>query len=166
MILSVRLFEYEELKTKLNPKDKIIVLSCNNCAKKCVNMGGRIGLKQLSDKLEADGFNVIFRDLCGIACSVDMVGRRAVEEATAKFYEDVDVIIPLACEDGEETVKHIFPDKKIMKVTKTIGLGWASPKDGVRLVDILAGIPVDVGGPEGITLQEAAKQLKLPVGAF
>jgi hypothetical protein len=166
MILSVRLFEYEDLKKKLKKDEKIIVFSCNNCAKKCMNMGGRVGLKNLSDKLEADGYNVIHRDLCGIACSVDLILRRKNEEATAPLFEQADVIIPLACEDGEEAVGHVFPDKKIMKVTKTIGLGWGSPVDGVRLVDVLAGVPVDSGGPEGITLQQAADQLELPVGSF
>ena len=58
MILSIRKFEYEELKSQLQPDDTVVVLSCNNCAKKCVGLGGRAGLKALSDKLEGDGFTV------------------------------------------------------------------------------------------------------------
>lgn len=166
MILSVRLFDYDDLKKKLDKKEKIIVFSCNNCAKKCVNLGGRVGLKALSDKLAADGFNVIHRDLCGIACSLDMIQERTKNPATSALFEKTDVIIPLACEDGEHAVKHVFPEKKVIQVTKTIGIGWSSPKDGVRLTDVLSGVPVEVPGPQGITLQEAAKQLDLPVGSF
>jgi hypothetical protein len=166
MILSARLFEYDELKKKLKKDEKIIVFSCNNCAKKCDGLGGRVGLKALCDKLEADGFNVTRRELCGIACSLDMIEERAQNEATAKVFEQADVIIPLSCEDGEHAIHHVFPHVKIVRVTKTIGIGWASPQEGVRLTDVLAGVPVKVPGPQGITLKQAADQLKLPVGAF
>ena len=45
MILSVRQMAYEELKGKLDPQERIVVLSCNNCAKKCNGLGGRVGLR-------------------------------------------------------------------------------------------------------------------------
>lgn len=154
------------LKEKLSPEDRIVVFSCNNCAKKCKDLGGRPGMKALSDKLEAHGFNVIHRELCGIACSLDMVRKRATDEATRGFFEQADVIIPLSCEDGEDAIHHVWPDKKVLKVTRTIGLGWASPKAGVRLVQPLAGIPLEMPSPEGITIDQAAEELGLPAGAF
>jgi hypothetical protein len=166
MILSVRLFDYEELRDKLDRDDKIIVFSCNNCAKKCEALGGRVGLQKLADKLEADGFNVVLRELCGLACSLDMVEERAKNPATADIFEQADTIIPLSCEDGEHAVHHVFPDKRIFRVTKTIGIGWGSPVDGVRLTDVLADVSVEVPGPQGIKLREAAQQLGLPVGHF
>lgn len=165
MILSIRKFEYEDLKACLEPDDKVVVLSCNNCAKKCVGLGGRQGLKALSDKLEADGFEV-HRELIGLGCSVDLVLRRAKEPATAQVFADADVIIPLACEDGEAAAGWAFPDMKMIRVTKTLGCGWASPTAGVHLSEVLDGVELDCPVPLGITLQEAAAQLGLPYGAF
>ena len=166
MIISVRRIEYDGLKEQLSPEDKIIVMSCNNCAKKCKGLGGRPGLASLSDKLEADGFNVIHRELCGISCSVDLNRRRAKEESTSKFFEDADVIIPLACEEGEEAAAFAFPDKRVMKVTKTLGAGWGSPSVGVRLTNPVADVDLKIEDPQGITIDDAAAQLGLYAGGF
>ncbi len=166
MIISVRRTDYDTLKKDLRPEDKIVILSCNNCAKKCKGLGGRAGLKSLGDKLEADGYNVTLRELCGVACSLDLVRKRAKEEATKRFFEEADVIIPLSCEDGEDAAIMAFPHAKVLKVTKTLGIGWGSPKDGVRLTSPLAGVKLKVDGPEGITIDEAAEQVGLHAGGF
>ncbi len=166
MVISVRRYDYDALKGELEPEDKIVILSCNNCAKKCKGLGGRAGLKGLGDKLDADGFNVIHRELCGIGCSLDLLRRRAKEEATRGFFEAADVIIPLSCEDGEDAAALAFPHAKVLKVTKTIGIGWGSPKKGVRLTTPLAGIELETNAPEGITIDEAAEKLGLHAGGF
>ena len=166
MIISVRQMDYDGLKSELSPDDKIIVMSCNNCAKKCMGLGGRPGLASLSDKLEADGFNVIHRELCGISCSVDLNRKRVKEEVTKRFFEEADVIIPLACEDGEEAAAIAFPNARIIQVTKTLGMGWGSPKEGVHLTTPLAGVDLKIEGPQGITIEEAAEQLGLYAGGF
>ncbi len=166
MIISVRKFEYEELEKQLGADDKIIVFSCNNCAKKCNGLGGRVGLAALADRLEADGHNVILRELCGIACSLDMIRRRGTDEATAQQFADADVIIPLACEDGEHAVAYAFPHARVIEVTKTLGIGWGSPQAGVRLCVPLSGIDLPQTGPEGMTIQQAADHVKLPCGSF
>ena len=85
MIISVRQFDYDTLKSKLTPEDKIIVVSCNNCAKKCKGLGGRPGLAALADKLDADGFNVLHRELIGIACSVDLNAKRTKKTSLRHF---------------------------------------------------------------------------------
>ncbi|MBN1346366.1 MAG: hypothetical protein JXQ73_27005 [Phycisphaerae bacterium] len=166
MIISVRRCDYDTLKKDLDPEDKIVILSCNNCAKKCKGLGGRAGLKSLGDKLEADGYNVTHRELCGIACSLDLVRKRAKEESTKKFFAEADVIIPLSCEDGEDAAIVAFPHARVLKVTKTLGIGWGSPKEGVRLTTPLAGVAIEVNGPAGITIDEAAEQLGLLPGGF
>jgi len=166
MIISVRRYDYDTLKKDLDPEDKIVILSCNNCAKKCKGLGGRAGLKSLGVKLEADGFNVTHRELCGVACSLDLVRKRAKEESTKRFFAEADVIIPLSCEDGEDAAMMAFPHARVLKVTKTIGIGWGSPKEGVRLTTPLAGVDVKAKDPAGITIDEAAEQLGLPAGGF
>ena len=166
MIISVRRYDYETLKKDLSPEDKIVILSCNNCAKKCKGLGGRAGLKSLGDKLDADGYNVTLRELCGIACSVDLVRKRTKEASTQKFFADADVIIPLSCEEGEDAAMIAFPHARVLKVTKTLGIGWGSPKEGVRLTTPVAGVDLKTDAPTGITIDEAAKQLGLLPGGF
>jgi hypothetical protein len=166
MIISARRFDYDELKQQLDADDKIIVLSCNNCAKKCDGLGGRVGLAALADKLEADGYKVILRELCGIGCSLDMVRERGRNEATAALFEQADVIIPLACEDGEHTAAFVFPTARVLQVTRTLGIGWVSPQAGLRLCAPLAGVELPHTGPEGLSLQEAADHMNLPCGSF
>jgi hypothetical protein len=166
MIASVRRFEYPELKKQLDSDDQIVVFSCNHCAKKCKGLGGRVGLQKLSEKLEADGFHIVHKELCGLACSVDLVKRRRTDEVTRPFFERADTIIPLACEDGEATVKYVFPEKKVIKLAKNLGLGWGSPKVGVRIVQPLAGVSLQIPFPEGISLDEAAERLGLYAGSF
>ena len=71
-----------------------------------------------------------------------------------------------ACEDGEEAAELAFPGKRVLKVTKTLGIGWGSPKDGVRLTTLLAGVDLKLEAPHGITIDEAAEQLGLHAGGF
>lgn len=166
MIISVRQLDYDSVKSKLKPEDKIIVLSCNNCAKKCNGLGGRPGLAALADKLEADGFNVIHRELIGLACSVDLNIKRTKEDATRKFFEEANVIIPLSCEEGEAAAEMVYSNAKVMPVTKTVGCGWGSPSVGVRVTTPAAGLDLNIDGPDGITIDEAAEQLGLLAGGF
>ena len=166
MIVSLRRITYEQLKQQLAPKDRIIVFSCNNCAKKCKGFGGRPGMRTLCAKLRADGIDVLHEELCGITCSVDLVKKRKNDEATREVFEQANVIIPLACEHGERTLRHVFPDKKVLEVARPIGLGWGSPKVGVRIAVPFAGVPLQVDSPEGITLDEAAKRMGMHAGSF
>ena len=166
MIISVRQLDYDSLKSKLKPEDKIIVLSCNNCAKKCKGLGGRVGLAGLADKLEADGFNVVRRELIGLACSVDLNVKRTKEDATRKFFEEATVIIPLSCEEGEAAAEMVYSNAKVMRVTKTVGCGWGSPSVGVRVTTPAAGLDLKIDGPDGISIDEAADQLGLLAGGF
>ena len=166
MILSVRRMSYDDLTGLLADGDKIVVLSCNNCAKKCLGLGGRVGLAALADKLEADGHDVIRRELIGFACSVDLVGKRAKEDSTRAWFEEADVILTLACEDGEVAVRNAFPSARVPKLNRTLGIGWGSPSVGVRLTHCIGGIELDIPLPQGMPLGEAAEKLGLEAGSF
>ena len=166
MILSVRNMSYEDLAGSLDKKDKLIVLSCNNCAKKCLGLGGRPGLKSLADKLDNDGFNVIRRELIGFACSVDLVGKRGKQPETKGWFDEADVILTLACQDGEDAVANAFPGKKVPKLNRTLGIGFGSPSVGIRLTHCVSGVDLDIELPEGMALQEAADKLGLLTGSY
>ena len=122
MIISIRKYTYDELKGLLTKDDKIILFTCNTCIKFC-DVGGRVRTHQLADKLREDGYDVTREENVGAACLLDLIEKRGTDEATKKTFEEATVIIALTCEDGWDNIAYAFPDKKVLKVTKTLGLG-------------------------------------------
>lgn len=165
-MLTVRRFDYETLKRQLTPDDRIVVLSCDGCARQSDGLGGREGLNGLADRLVRDGFRVVHRELLPIACSSDQLPDRLREESVRRLFGEADVLIPLACRAGEERASGLLPDLKMIRVTSTIGRGTYTPEAGARLTEPAAGVEVVVGGPDGIPLDEAARQLGLYSGSF
>ncbi len=164
MILSIKRTTYPALAQGLDKGDKIVVLSCNNCAKKCLGLGGRVGLQALADKLEDDGFEVLRRELVGFACSTDLVGKRGKEESTRHWFQQADVILTLACEDAEIAVRNAFPDKRVPSLSHTLGIGWGSPSAGIWLTHTITSAGLELDGP--ISLQQAAERLGLEAGSY
>ena len=165
MIVSLRRISYDDLRNELDKDDKIVVWACNNCIKFCDGLGGRQAMNDLSQKLVGDGYSVIRRELIGTSCLLDLVRKRKTDVATADVFRESNVIIPLTCEDGYENVKHTFDDKRVLNVTKTVGLGVFSTKTGMRLNYPFkdTGLEPSV---EGISLKEAAEKLGLFAGPF
>ena len=94
--ISARRYEYEELRDKLQSDDRIVILSCNCCARLCDGLGGEQGMTSLGDKLEADGYNVVQRQLVPEACSDDPKLNPLHDVSARKLFEDADVILPLS----------------------------------------------------------------------
>jgi hypothetical protein len=164
--ITVRKFTYDELKNNLNPGDRILILSCNACAKQSDGLGGEQGLQALADKLTADGFNVRHREVLPVACSPTQLRDRLQGEETRRLFEDADIIIPLACRAGEERVSEEVPGVHILRVTKTLGKGTYSPKTGARLTEPLPDVGLETEDFKGLSLAEAAKRLGLQSGSF
>lgn len=164
--ITVRQFEFEELKRKLNPSDRIVILSCNACAKQSDGLGGRVGLQTLAGKLQADGFNVHHQELIPIACSPKQLNDRLQDEDVRRLFQDADVIIPLACDAGNDRVKGTLPNIRILRVTKTLGKGSCLPESGARLTEVAPGVGIEIKDPDGLPVAEAAKRLGLHSGSF
>ena len=162
MIAVLRKIDYEELKKQLEPDDKIVVWSCNDCTKYC-DLGGRTNLNALADALEKDGFTVLRRELVGVSCQPPLIRERTKHQATKDIFNEATAIIVLACTDGFLKVQRVFRKKKVIQVGESVGLGAYSKKGGMRLV-----IPLEETGLEpsieGYTLEEAAKKLKMKCG--
>lgn len=166
-IIAVRLFEYDELKARLNPEDGIAVFSCNNCARRCDGLGGEEGLAHLADKLAADGFSVVCRELFPALCSRKHLQARFDNEEFQKLLANVDVILPLSCQMGIAKVKEFLPGINVLAITKTLGRGKISPKTGARLTRPFADITIEVDDADiGISIHEAARRLGFYAGSF
>ena len=159
MIVVLRELDYEQLKSKLDPSDRIVVWSCNDCTKYC-DLGGRKHLNALADALEKDGYTVLRRELVGVSCQMNLIRERTTHPSVKETFKDATAIIVLACTDGYLKVQRVFRKKKVIQVGTSVGLGAYSKKDGMRLV-----IPMEETGlepsVEGLTLKEAAKKLKM-----
>lgn len=162
MIVVLRELDYEQLKSKLDPNDRIVVWSCNDCTKYC-DLGGRKNLNTLADALEKDGYNIIRRELVGVSCQMNLIRERTKHRSVKEIFKDATAIIVIACTDGYLKVQRVFRKKKVIQVGVSVGLGTYSKKEGMRLV-----IPLEETGlepsVEGLTLEEAAKKLKMKAG--
>jgi len=159
MIISLRSLSYSDLLKLLNKSDKIVIWSCNGCVKG-LKLGGRAKLSKLADMLKADGFNVIHTELIGMSCVYNLVEKRKIHSATRDIFKEATTIIVLACEDGYDNVKQVFDDKKVIKVTKTVGLGGVSVERGPILTHPFeeTGLKPNING---YTMSEVAEKLNL-----
>ena len=164
--ITVRRFEYEVLRAKLKPDDKIVILSCDCCAKQSDGLGGEQGLKSLADKLATDGFNVLHCELLPVACSPKQLRVRLDDEGNRRLFEEADIIIPLSCRAGIQKTKEILPGLRILKVTKTLGKGSFSPETGTRLTEAIEDVGIEIDDTDGVSLPEVADRLGLYPGSF
>ncbi|MDP6630269.1 MAG: hypothetical protein QGH29_04760 [Kiritimatiellia bacterium] len=120
----------------------------------------------MADKLSADGFNVVSRELLPVACSLEQLTALLDDEGNRKLFEEIDVIIPLSCQRGIESAKDILPGLSILRVTETLGTGSFSPEAGARLTAPDEGLDIEMENPEGISLPEVAHILGMHAGSF
>ena len=164
--ISVRRFCYDTLKANLKPDDRIVIVSCDSCARQSDGLGGEDGLNSLADKLVADGFNVVHRQLLPVACSAHQLTDRLQEAPIRKLFEEADIVIPLSCQAGEERASQTLANIRILGVTRALDTGSVSPERGTRLTKALDGVEIEIDSPEGISTTDAAKQLGLYSGSF
>ena len=164
--ITVRRLEYNGLKAELTREDGIVILSCDGCARESNGLGGAGGLASLADKLIADGFNVVHRELLLVACSALHIRVRLRDEDTQRVLERADVVIPLSCSAGVDRANEILPNLRILKVTETLGRGTHSPETGARLTEPGQGVEIEIDDAEGIPIAEAAARLGLYAGSF
>ena len=160
MIVSLTNITYDELKDQLTKDDKIVIWTCNLCIKLC-GTGGEEVANDLAKKLLDDGYNVVHVEPIGYGCHMVLVRDRTRDPTTKPIFRKIHTIISIVCTDGNEKVDRVFRKvKKIIHVTETVGVGAYSSKTGMRLQ-----LPLEETGlkarPEGITLKEVAKKLKM-----
>ena len=164
--ITVRLFDYETLRARLNRDDRIVILSCGACARQSDGLGGQAGMDTLADKLTADGFTVVGRQLLGIACSAGQWADRLQDKAIRELMERADVLIPLSCQAGSGRAAGMLPNVRILRVTRTLGKGTYSPEKGARLTEPVEDVDLQIDDAEGISIPEAARRLGLHPGSF
>jgi len=115
---------YGLVKTQLDKKDQIGIVSCNSCPRIC-ETGGEEAMKKLAERIKNDGFNVVDMDLIGRACDFDLLKKDELNGT---------VTMVLSCEAGVYNLSKLFPKRKIIGVLDTIGLGVYDHKGNLTLV--------------------------------
>ena len=162
MIISVRSLSYDELKRNLSQDDKIVLWSCDTCAKHC-GIAGMEKMVALEDMLREDGFEVIRKELLSESCQVNLAKKH--KAAQEDIFNEATVIVTLTCELGYQCVRNVFPDKKVVGTAKTFGSGNFSNKKGPILTSPLptTGLTLD---PEGYTLSKLVETFNLKPAFF
>jgi len=159
MIISIRSITYEDLKKNLSKDDKIILWSCDTCVKHS-GIGGYDKMIILENLLKKDSYNILKKELISVSCVPDLIKDRKVNENKKQFFDDATVIIPLCCNAGWDELNEVFPDKKIIKVLNTVGVGICSHKRGTLLTNPFSDLDIE-SNPQGIPLNEVAEKLNL-----
>jgi hypothetical protein len=115
---------YGLIKSQLDKKDKIGIVSCNSCPKIC-ETGGEKAMKKLSRRLKKDGFKVVDEDLIGRACDFDLLKKDELNGTAT---------IVLSCEAGTYNIRKLFPKRKLIEALDTIGMGVFDHKGNLNLV--------------------------------
>jgi hypothetical protein len=158
MIATLRTMTYPQLKGSLEKGARVIIWSCNTCARFCEGMGGREAVERLANRLREDGFEVVHEELVTASCLLDKVISK-VERHPDEF-GSADVIIPLTCSEGQRTLE-MATDVKVLDACRTVGHGIHSEK-GMMITFLVDHGQLD----EPISLQEAAEMYGLHVGSY
>ena len=122
-MIFTRQLEYETITKELSKDDTISLVSCNNCVR-VAGTGGEEKMKELALRLREDGYNVKEGFLLTKACPQPYMG-------TVQLSPLVDTVILLACTAGWSTANRVFPNLKVVRSLKDIGLLITDTDKGV-----------------------------------
>jgi hypothetical protein len=117
-VIFSRLLPYEEISKRLSKDSKIVIISCNGCAR----MSGSGGLERAEElrlRLMKEGYKVTDEAVIPYACSEPYLREL---RRMARLSPEADTIISLACSAGWSCIKRSFPNMKVINATEDIGL--------------------------------------------
>lgn len=123
MLIFIRDREYPELLDSVKGK-KVVVWTCNTCARLCNGIGGADAAGRLAAALGRDGIDVIGVRSVSASCLEDKVCARLEKEPV----DDADVLISLACDSGSYCASQIS-GKHVINPLITLGRGYLSKEE-------------------------------------
>jgi len=139
---------YSELKKDLIGK-KVVIWTCNTCARLCYDIGGSESAEKLAAALREDGIEV----LGVLNTSASCIEKKVMEKYDEQMFSGADVVLSLTCNIGALCAKRTF-GKDILNPLATVGAGFISEdrkifvceeRDGVLAVRELSEIARDKG---------------------
>lgn len=113
--------QIKEIEKYLNPKEKIFIIGCGECATVCAT-GGEPEVMKLKENLEKDGFEITGFAIPDAPCNTVQI--RRVLRKNKKMLECTDSIILLACGLGGQSLKDNLTQKIAIHMgCDTLGMG-------------------------------------------
>ncbi len=117
MLMIARDRDYPELRDALIGK-RVLIWTCNTCARLCNDIGGTDAAKRLSEALKKDGIYVVGIMFTHVSCIEKVVKAKEDVEVLGK----VDVVVSLTCDTGSICVSSVF-HKEVINPIFTFGPG-------------------------------------------
>jgi len=111
---------YDEIKSNLDRKDVISIISCSSCAR-VAGSGSEERMRDLAMHLRAEGYNVKEGFTINTVCTPKVF--------QAKLDGKVDTIITMGCSAGYNNVSNLFAGKKVITSSYDVGLMAADVKN-------------------------------------
>lgn len=164
MIVTLRTMDYDGLLASLPEDSRILIWSCNTCARMCGGLGGRESARALASMLEQDGRTVVASEVLTATCFINAVRGRLQRAEFREMVLGATHVIPLTCQTGTEVLLQEMPHLQVVTVGRTLGVGYISESRGAVLTTCLL---EDLVVPEeGMPLNQVAEALGLYLGPF
>jgi hypothetical protein len=113
-MIFTKTLEYEDIRKNLDKdNDVITMIGCETCVR-VAGSGGQERMKDLALQLRSDGYNVKDGFMVPTACTPKIF--------LATIGRDVNTILSLACEAGSANLERSYPECKLVKTIKDVGL--------------------------------------------
>lgn len=126
MMVMRRSCGYPELLESLKGK-RVLVWTCNTCARLCNGIGGAESAGRLADRMAEDGVDVVGTLSVGASCMESKIVPHA-----ESLEEGADVILALTCDVGSELASEVFGLEAVNPVD-TVGPGYLD-RNGVPVL--------------------------------
>lgn len=124
---------YSELKDELVGK-KVVIWTCNTCARLCNNIGGNDAAERLAAALEKDGVEILGILSTSASCLEGKV--RAKEDKG--MMEKADVVLSMTCNIGALCAERVF-GKEVLNPLVTVGAGFVGEDRSIFVCDEVDG---------------------------
>jgi hypothetical protein len=149
MMMIARNMDYNDILNAVKGR-KVVIWTCNTCARLCNGIGGQQAADRLTDKLRSDGVDVKASLSASAACLMSKVTPK-----TEGISEDADVVISLTCDIGVTCAAKAFK-KDVLAPLVMLGFGYVDD-DGSLIVTYCHDVQVpaaldDVAKCKGMTV--------------
>jgi len=131
-MIKSEMLAYEDIKKQLDKKDKVGIVTCNNCARLC-GVGGPEKAEALEEKLSKDGYKVVSTADMLVGCNYEYY-------KDANVSPDATALLVLSCPVCAKVVEQIYKDKKAIKCAEAVGAFILSPsKNRFKVEEVFQG---------------------------
>jgi len=118
---------YSELLDSLAGK-KVVIWTCNTCAKLCFDIGGEEAASRLAASLKKDGIEVLGVFFTGASC----IEKKVREKYDESLFSKADVVLSMTCNIGALCAERAF-GMEVLNPIATLGAGFVGENRRILL---------------------------------